>query len=138
MPPQPAGVRDNHDVTQAIARDPDIMHGVLVFPGTRVPVQTLSDYLAGGDGLDDFLEGFPTFTRAMAALLPYSRAGSLVCLTCGMLSGNLKHWKEYAKRYVAYLDALDRCLIDHCGCMAGLRTFHKELFSPASQTQVSV
>jgi len=42
------------------------MHGVLVFRGTRVPVQTLSDYLEGGDTLEDFLEGFPTVSRAVA------------------------------------------------------------------------
>jgi len=54
------------DVTQAIVRDPEIMHGVPVFRGTRVPVQTLFDYLAGGETLEDFLEGFPTVPRALA------------------------------------------------------------------------
>ena len=39
------------------------MHGVPVFRGTRVPVQTLFDYLEGGDTLEDFLEGFPTVSR---------------------------------------------------------------------------
>jgi uncharacterized protein (DUF433 family) len=43
-----------------IVRDPDTMHGVPVFRGTRVPVQTLFDYLEGGETLDEFLEGFPT------------------------------------------------------------------------------
>ena len=42
------------------------MHGSPVFRGTRVPVQTLFDYLEGGDTLEDFLEGFPTVTRALA------------------------------------------------------------------------
>ena len=42
------------------------MHGVPVFEGTRVPVQTLFDYLEGGDTLDDFLKGFPTVSRAIA------------------------------------------------------------------------
>lgn len=42
------------------------MHGVPVFAGTRVPIQTLFDYLAGGDTLDDFLKGFPTVSRAIA------------------------------------------------------------------------
>ena len=42
------------------------MHGVLVFRGTRVPVQTLFEYLEGGDTLEDFLEGFPTVSRALA------------------------------------------------------------------------
>jgi uncharacterized protein (DUF433 family) len=57
---------DNEDVTQAITTDPETMHGVPVFRGTRVPVQTLFDYLAGGDTLEDFLEGFPTVSRAVA------------------------------------------------------------------------
>jgi uncharacterized protein (DUF433 family) len=60
-------LRDNEDVTQAITTDPETMHGVPVFRGTRVPVQTLFDYLAGGDTLEDFLEGFPTVSRAVAA-----------------------------------------------------------------------
>ena len=42
------------------------MHGVPVFRGTRVPVQTLVEYLAGGDTLEDFLQGFPTVSRAVA------------------------------------------------------------------------
>ena len=41
------------------------MHGVPVFRGTRVQVQTLFDYLEGGDSLEDFLEGFPTVRRAV-------------------------------------------------------------------------
>ena len=39
------------------------MHGLPVFRGTRVPVQTLFEYLEGGDTLEDFLEGFPTVSR---------------------------------------------------------------------------
>jgi uncharacterized protein (DUF433 family) len=41
----------------------DIMGGTPVFPGTRVPVQTLLDYIEAGDSIDAFLEGFPTVTR---------------------------------------------------------------------------
>lgn len=37
--------------------------GTPVFAGTRVPVQTLIDYLEGNETIDDFLEGFPTVTR---------------------------------------------------------------------------
>ena len=42
------------------------MHGVAVFRGTRVPVQTLFAYLEGGETLEDVLEGFPTVSRALA------------------------------------------------------------------------
>ena len=41
----------------------EVMSGTPVFAGTRVPVQTLIDYLEGGDSIDDFLEGFPTVTK---------------------------------------------------------------------------
>ena len=46
-----------------ISRDQDVMGGAPVFSGTRVPVQTLLDYLEAGDSIDDFLEGFPSVTR---------------------------------------------------------------------------
>lgn len=46
-----------------ISRSPDVMGGSVVFHGTRVPVQTLLDYLEGGQTIDDFLEGFPSVTR---------------------------------------------------------------------------
>jgi len=46
-----------------ISRSPDVMGGAPVFPGTRVPVQTLLDYLEAGDSIDDFLAGFPTVKR---------------------------------------------------------------------------
>lgn len=39
------------------------MSGTPVFCGTRVPVQTLLDYLEAGETIDDFLEGFPSVTR---------------------------------------------------------------------------
>ena len=53
-----------------IHSDPEIMGGTHVFVGTRVPAQTLVDYLEGGDSLDDFLEDFPSVSReqAVAAL----------------------------------------------------------------------
>jgi uncharacterized protein (DUF433 family) len=43
--------------------DPEILGGTPVFRGTRVPVQTFFDYLAGGESLDSFLEGFPSVKR---------------------------------------------------------------------------
>jgi uncharacterized protein (DUF433 family) len=46
--------------------DPDILGGTPVFVGTRVPFQTLLDYLEGGDSLDEFLDDFPTVTREQA------------------------------------------------------------------------
>jgi len=46
-----------------ISISPDVMGGTPVFDGTRVPVQTLIDYLEGGENIDDFLDGFPTVKR---------------------------------------------------------------------------
>ncbi len=53
-----------------ISHDPDILHGVAVFAGTRVPVQTLLDYLEAGDPLNEFLTDFPSVSheQAVAAL----------------------------------------------------------------------
>jgi uncharacterized protein (DUF433 family) len=50
--------------------DPDIMSGTTVFVGTRVPFQTLIDYLEAGQPLSEFLEDFPTVSKeqAVAAL----------------------------------------------------------------------
>jgi len=47
-----------------VTRAPNVMGGAPVFAGTRVPVQTLSDYIEGGDTIDDFLEGFPSVKRS--------------------------------------------------------------------------
>lgn len=49
-----------------VSIDQDVMSGTPVFRGTRVPVQTLFDYLQAGDPLDRFLDHFPTVSRALA------------------------------------------------------------------------
>lgn len=46
-----------------LTRDPDIKGGTPVFRDTRVPVQTLLDYLEAGDSIDEFLAGFPSVSR---------------------------------------------------------------------------
>ncbi len=46
-----------------ISASPEIMGGTPVFAGTRVPVETLLDYLKAGESIDDFLDGFPTVTK---------------------------------------------------------------------------
>ena len=46
-----------------ITCSPDVMGGTAVFSGTRVPVQTLLDYLESGESIDDFLVGFPSVSR---------------------------------------------------------------------------
>ena len=49
-----------------ITSSPDRMSGTPVFAGTRVPVQTLIDYLETGDPLDEFLKDFPSVSREHA------------------------------------------------------------------------
>jgi len=52
-----------------IHSDPEIMGGVPVFIGTRVPAQTLFDYLADDCDLEEFLDNFPTVSREQALQL---------------------------------------------------------------------
>jgi uncharacterized protein (DUF433 family) len=55
---------------QLICSDPEILGGTPVFAGTRVPAQSLFDYLEAGESLAAFLDAFPTVTKeqAIAAL----------------------------------------------------------------------
>ena len=53
-------------MTDLINRSDDILGGTPVFAGTRVPVQTLFDYLEEGDTLDEFLDDFPAVSREHA------------------------------------------------------------------------
>lgn len=51
---------------QLVTRSDDTAWGATVFAGTRVPVETLFDYLEAGETLDEFLRQFPTVTRDQA------------------------------------------------------------------------
>ncbi|MFN5763058.1 MAG: DUF433 domain-containing protein [Pseudanabaena sp.] len=48
---------------QLIVRDHEILSGIPVFKGTRVPVKNLVDYLEAGDSLEEFLDDFPTVQK---------------------------------------------------------------------------
>jgi len=50
--------------------DPEILGGEPVFKGTRVPVNTLVDYLESGESINDFLEGFPSEKWEQVIQLP--------------------------------------------------------------------
>lgn len=50
--------------TRLITSDPGILDGTPVFAGTRVPVKNLTDCLEGGDSIDEFLDDFPSVSRA--------------------------------------------------------------------------
>ena len=52
-----------HMNQSVVSPSSNVMGGTAVFYGTRVPVQTLLDYLEAGESIDEFLEGFPSVTR---------------------------------------------------------------------------
>jgi uncharacterized protein (DUF433 family) len=65
-------------VADLVVVDPEIMGGLPVFRGTRVPVKSLFDHLAHGVSLDEFLDDFPYVTREQAvALLRAAQSGLL-------------------------------------------------------------
>jgi uncharacterized protein (DUF433 family) len=52
-----------------VSASPETMGGTPVFAGTRVPMQTLLDYLKAGESIDDFLDGFPTVSKEQVIAL---------------------------------------------------------------------
>jgi len=65
--------------SDVISKNPDVLSGTAVFMGTRVPIKALMDHLEAGDRLDDFLEDFPTVSRAQAV--------AVLELACEKLTG---------------------------------------------------
>lgn len=63
---------------RVIIRDPNILGGEPVFRGTRVPFKALTDYLEGGETLDEFLEQYPSVTRELAIAAIEEARSSLV------------------------------------------------------------
>lgn len=63
--------------TSVVSSSPDVMSGAIVFAGTRVPAQSLFDYLAGGHTLEEFLDDFPTVTREQSVQLLHELGQSL-------------------------------------------------------------
>jgi uncharacterized protein (DUF433 family) len=71
--------------SQTLVQQSDkVMCGVPVFSGTEVPVQTMFDYLADGEGLGAFLKDFPSVSRDHALrLLEAAKDSLLFCAVCG-------------------------------------------------------
>jgi len=68
------------------------MGGTPVFAGTRVPVQTLLDYLEGGETIDDFLKGFPTVSREQ--VIAFLEAATERELAAGPeISNSIAYWR---------------------------------------------
>ena len=61
-----------------VSISPEVMGGTPVFAGTRVPVQTLFEYVEAGDTIDDFLVGFPTVTREQVLVLLETAKGKVL------------------------------------------------------------
>lgn len=57
------------DLSRVAHSDPKILSGTPVFTGTRVPVRILFEFLAAGDKLDEFLDAYPSVSRAQAVSL---------------------------------------------------------------------
>lgn len=57
----------------------DVMGGTPVFPGTRVPVQTLLEYIESGETIDEFLDGFPSVTRQQ--VIAFLERGATLAVT---------------------------------------------------------
>ena len=64
-----------------ITSNPNILGGTPVFTGTRVPVETLFDYLGEGDPLDVFLDDFPTVSREQAVAVLTASIEALLAKT---------------------------------------------------------
>ena len=62
-------------IPQVISKSPEVLSGVPVFSGTRVPIKNLMDYLRAGDTIEAFLQDFPSVGREQVdALLRFAEA----------------------------------------------------------------
>jgi len=76
--------------TSSVHSNPNILGGTPVFAGTRVPAQSLFDYIEGGDTLDEFLRQFPSVTREQAVTALDSARDSLLRAIDSIESGELR------------------------------------------------
>lgn len=67
---------------QVIVKDPEILGGIPVFSGTRVPFHNLLDYIEGGHTINEFLEEFPSVSRE-AAITALEQAKDLLLAQAG-------------------------------------------------------
>ena len=67
----------------AVSIDPEMMHGTPCFTGTRIPAQTLMDFLETGETIDDFLAVYPRVTREQViTFLDFSKELAFEQLEC--------------------------------------------------------
>jgi uncharacterized protein (DUF433 family) len=76
-------VEQKTSLAAVVTIDPETMHGIPCFTGTRIPVQTLIDFLETGESIDDFLTVYPYIPRRqILAFLELSRDIAIDQLTC--------------------------------------------------------
>ena len=95
-----------------IVRDPEVLGGMPVFRGTRVPFKNLLDYLEGGHTLDEFLQEFPSVTRD-AAIAALERAKELMSEYSEWLDRKVKDSMAAAERGEIVPDEQVRNWIEH-------------------------
>jgi uncharacterized protein (DUF433 family) len=75
--------QQQHALAEVLTIDTGVLHGTPCFTNTRVPVQTLLDFLETGDSINDFLSAYPYIPRAQVlAFLELSRDITIEQLTC--------------------------------------------------------
>jgi uncharacterized protein (DUF433 family) len=76
-------VEQKTSLAAVVTIDQETMHGIPCFAGTRIPVQTLIDFLETGDSIDDLLAVYPYIPRQqILAFLELSRDITIDQLTC--------------------------------------------------------
>lgn len=61
-----------------VSVDPEVLGGIPVFKGTRVPIRSLFEHLEAGDTIEEFLDGFPSVSREQAAAVLKESCNSLL------------------------------------------------------------
>jgi uncharacterized protein (DUF433 family) len=61
--PNPKRLAKNSDWSEVVVSDHEVLGGAPIFPGTRVPFQTLIDYLSAGDSVESFLDNYPSVQK---------------------------------------------------------------------------
>jgi uncharacterized protein (DUF433 family) len=96
----------------AINIDPETMGGTPVFTGTRVPIQTLFDYLEGGDTLEEFLDDFPSVTKDQA--LEVLELAKKKALSSDLFDKNCNNFTGYRTSISSGNFSLEFCCISSC------------------------
>jgi uncharacterized protein (DUF433 family) len=87
----------------AVHIDREIMSGTPVFVGTRVPFQTLIDYLEGGQPLSEFLDDFPSVSKELAIAALEQAKDALLARAHSVLLSSTRSGADRPRRTVPLL-----------------------------------